>query len=205
MYRDPSAAPLLDLRRGLKAVMDVLNAMIRDGFRWHGWWSSRPSGMKSSGWGLSILLLGRIFSRLGVVVLASLVVLLGIFIVSFLISSMGSLCVIHSVVHRRDEAIRGWRNWLREDPLVHPHKWLRPDLVPPQLHFSCVSPILRLVVLGFLPILLGLMRNSEKPGFPIVVAPGKGRPALRNPLMGSTAGCPCFQRYLCLSLLGGAC
>ena len=38
---------------------------------------------------------------------------------------------IHSVVvHRRDEAIRVWRSWLREDPLVHPYKWLRPDLVP---------------------------------------------------------------------------
>ena len=32
---------------------------------------------------------------------------------------------IHSVVvHRRDEAIRGWRNWIREDPLIHPKKWL---------------------------------------------------------------------------------
>ena len=30
---------------------------------------------------------------------------------------------IHGLlVHRRDEAIRGWRNWLREDPLVHPYK-----------------------------------------------------------------------------------
>ena len=39
---------------------------------------------------------------------------------------------IHSiVVHRRDEAIRRWRNWIREDPLVHPKKWLRPDLVLP--------------------------------------------------------------------------
>ena len=39
---------------------------------------------------------------------------------------------IHQVVvHRRDEGIRGWREWLREDPLVHPCKWLRPDLVPP--------------------------------------------------------------------------
>ena len=28
---------------------------------------------------------------------------------------------IHAVVaHRRDEAIRGWRNWVREDPMVHP-------------------------------------------------------------------------------------
>ena len=33
------------------------------------------------------------------------------------------------VVYRRDEAIRVWRSWLREDPLVHPYKWLRPDMV----------------------------------------------------------------------------
>ena len=26
------------------------------------------------------------------------------------------------VVHRREEAIRRWRNWLREDPPVHPYK-----------------------------------------------------------------------------------
>ena len=41
------------------------------------------------------------------------------------------------VVHRRDEAIRGWRNWVREDPLVHPYKWLRPDLVPPAPFLQC--------------------------------------------------------------------
>ena len=40
------------------------------------------------------------------------------------------------VVHRR-EAIRGWRNWLREDPLAHPYKWLRPDLVPPAPYLQC--------------------------------------------------------------------
>ena len=41
---------------------------------------------------------------------------------------------IHQVVvHRRDEAVQGWRNWIREDPLVHPYRWLRPDLVPPAL------------------------------------------------------------------------
>ena len=27
-----------------------------------------------------------------------------------------------AVVHRREEAIRGWRNWFREDPLLHPYK-----------------------------------------------------------------------------------
>ena len=41
------------------------------------------------------------------------------------------------VVHRRDEAIRVWRNWLREDPLVHPYRWLRPDLVPPAPFLQC--------------------------------------------------------------------
>ena len=85
---------------------------------------------------------------------------------------------IHSVVvHRRDDAIRGWRNWVREDPLIY--KWLRPDLVPPVLFFN-VTPIFRLAVLGCWLTLLGLMRNSERLGFPTFVVVGKGRPALRN-------------------------
>ena len=51
------------------------------------------------------------------------------------------------VVHRRDEAIRAWRNWLREDarvrnwlredPLVHPYTWLGPDVVPPAPFLQC--------------------------------------------------------------------
>ena len=41
------------------------------------------------------------------------------------------------VVHRRDEAIRGWRNWIREDPMVHPNRWLRPDLVPLAPFLQC--------------------------------------------------------------------
>ena len=41
------------------------------------------------------------------------------------------------VVHRRDEAIRGWRNWILDDPLVHPYRWLRPDLVPPAPFLQC--------------------------------------------------------------------
>ena len=45
---------------------------------------------------------------------------------------------IHGVVvHRRDEAIRGWRNWLGEDPLVHTYKWLRSDLVHPAPFLHC--------------------------------------------------------------------
>ena len=45
---------------------------------------------------------------------------------------------IHAVVvHRRDDAIRGWRNWIREDPLVHAYEWLRPDLVHPAPFLQC--------------------------------------------------------------------
>ena len=105
---------------------------------------------------------------------------------------------IHSiVVHRRDEAIRSWRNWIREDPLVHPYKWLRLDLVPLPLFFS-VSRIFLLVVLVFYLILLGLMRNSERPGFPFFVAVGKGRPALRNSIVRLRGGYLCYRRFLCL-------
>ena len=42
------------------------------------------------------------------------------------------------VVHRRDEAIRSSRGWLREDPLVRPYRCLRPDLVPPSSFLRCV-------------------------------------------------------------------
>ena len=60
------------------------------------------------------------------------------FIVSFLVFINVFSDFIHSVaVHRRDEAIRGWRNWIREDPLVHPYKWLRPDLVLPAPFLQC--------------------------------------------------------------------
>ena len=41
------------------------------------------------------------------------------------------------VVHRRDEAIRRWRNQLREDSFVHPYKWLVPDLVTPAPFLQC--------------------------------------------------------------------
>ena len=45
---------------------------------------------------------------------------------------------IHRIVfHRRDEAIRSWRGLLREDPLVRPYRWLRPDSVPPSPFLRC--------------------------------------------------------------------
>ena len=35
-----------------------------------------------------------------------------------------------NVVHRKDKAVQGWMAWILEDPLVHPYRWLRPNVVP---------------------------------------------------------------------------
>ena len=106
--------------------------------------------------------------------------------------------VLRVVVHRRDGAFTAWRNWLREDPLIHPYKWLRPDMVPPAPFLQCNSHLTP----GGSGVLAdpGLMRNSEKPGFPIFVVLGKGRPALRTSFMRWMVGRLCYLRslYLCL-------
>ena len=34
-------------------------------------------------------------------------------------------------ISRRDEGIRRWNRWLREDLSSRPYAWLRPDFVPP--------------------------------------------------------------------------
>ena len=105
---------------------------------------------------------------------------------------------IHSVVvHRRDEAIRGWRNWLREDLLVHPYKWHRPDLVHLAPFLHGVSLILHLVGLGFGIVLTGLRKNSVKLGFPTFAALGKERPALRSSIGKFRIGCLCCLGLRC--------
>ena len=35
------------------------------------------------------------------------------------------------VVSRRDDGIRKWKGWLKEDLSSRPYAWLRPDFVPP--------------------------------------------------------------------------
>ena len=130
LYRDSSIAPLLDLRRRLKAVMELVDAMIRYGV------SLSRSIELSAQWD-KILRIGPLFP----VTLDDFQVLRGVGLGDFY---HGVCCIhrrlcdfIHSiVVHRRDEATRGWCNWIKEDPLVHPYKWLRPDLVPPA-PFQC--------------------------------------------------------------------
>ena len=173
LYRDSSIAPLLDMRRRFRAVLGVLDAMIRSGI------SLARSVELTAQWD-RIVAVGPMYP----VTLDDVHAVqgLGLGDIYRVISGIHRrLCdFIHSiVVHRRDEAIREWRNWVWEDPLVHPYKWLRPDLVLPASFFS-VSPIFHLVVLGFLLIRLGLMKNSQRLGFPTFAALGKGIQALRK-------------------------
>ena len=53
-----------------------------------------------------------------------------------------------------------------------------------------MSLILRLEVLECLLTLLGLMKNSERLGFPTFVVLGKRRPALTESMIGLENGCP---------------
>ena len=48
-----------------------------------------------------------------------------------------SVFVHKIVVHRRDEAIRVWRNWLREDPSGSPSQVVALDMVPPAPFLQC--------------------------------------------------------------------
>ena len=130
-YRYASLAPLLDMRRSFKAVIDVLDAMIRSGI------SLSRSVELTAQWD-KILALGPLHP----VTLDDLSFDRGMGVGVFLHVASGvhrRLCdFIHAVVVcRRDEAVRGWRYWIREDPLVHPYRWLRPDLVPPAPFLQC--------------------------------------------------------------------
>ena len=131
LHRDSSLAPLLDMRRRFKAVMDILDAMIRYGV------SLSRSLELTAQWD-QILALGPMYP----VTLDDLSFGRDLGIGAFFDAAAGihrRLCdFIHQVVvHRRDEAIRGWRNWIREDPLVHLYRWLGPDLVPPAPFLQC--------------------------------------------------------------------
>ena len=111
LYRDSSIAPLLDKRCRFKAVMELLDAMIRCGV------SLSRSLELSAQWD-RILAIGPLCR----VTLGDLQVVRGVGLGDF----YQVVCGVHRrlsdfihafVVHRRDEAIRGRRNWVREDPL----------------------------------------------------------------------------------------
>ena len=130
LYRDSSIAPLLDMRRRFKTVMSVLDAMIRYGISCPICCSHCSMGQDSCCWPLYPVTLDDLGAIQGLDI--------GEFhrVVSDIHHRLGDF--IHAVVvHRRDDAIRGRRNWIREDPLVHPCKWLRLDLVLPAPFLQC--------------------------------------------------------------------
>ena len=131
LYCDSSVAPLLDMRRRFKAVMDVLDAMIRYGV------SLSRSVELTAQWDKT-LALGPMYP----VIVDDFSLVRGLGIGAFFHAASGvhrrlSDFIHRIVVHRRDEATRVWRNWIREDPLVRPYRWLRPDLVPPAPFLQC--------------------------------------------------------------------
>ena len=107
LYRDSSIAPLLNLRRRFKAVMDVLGANIRCGV------SPARSVELLVQWE-RILAVGPLYP----VTFDDLNIARGLGLGDFhRVASDAHRRLndfIHQVVfHRRDEAIRGWRNWIR--------------------------------------------------------------------------------------------
>ena len=131
LYRDSSAAPVLDLRRKLRAVLNLLDAIVRCGASlvrdvelshlWDCIVRLGPLGSvsveeyvaaRTCGVGESRRLVAGLYDRV-------------------------SIFVRGIVAHRRNVGITAWRNWLREDPLVHPYRWLRADRLPPSPFLQC--------------------------------------------------------------------
>ena len=183
LHRDSSTAPLLDLRRRLKVVFDILEGIIREGF------TLARSFELSNQWSC-ILSAGPLHP----VTMDDLLSVqrggLGWFreVVGDLRARLSDF--IHRiVVHRRDEAIRSWRSWLREDPLVRPSRWLRPDLVPPSPFLRC-DPCLT-------PCGSGVLASPDQIDEEFRKALGKGKPAWRNSMRKLLDGCLCYLRLIC--------
>ena len=114
LYRDSSAAPVLDLRRNLKAILDLLDSTIRLG-------ASLARDVQLMHLWNSVVRLGSIGSvRLEEYAAAR---ICGIGesrrLVAVLYGRVSSF-VKKIVAYRRSAGITAWRNWVREDPLVHP-------------------------------------------------------------------------------------
>ena len=127
LHRDASLAPLIDMRRRFKAVMDVLDAMIRSGI------ALSQSVELTAQWDEILA-----FGPLHPVTLDDLSFDQGMGIGAFFHAASGIHRRLSDFIHavvvcRRDEAVREWRNWIREDPMVHPYRWLRPLQCKPDL------------------------------------------------------------------------
>ena len=122
LYRDSSIAPLIHLRRRLRSVLDVVAAISRSGY-------SLARGLELTRQWSKVLQCGPLGT-----------VTEGAFAYGFWslgLTGFGVEVGAYIVVRRKDCAVRGWRAWILEDPLMHPYRWLRPDLVPPSPFLQC--------------------------------------------------------------------
>ena len=131
LYRDSSAAPVLDLRRKLKAVLDLLDAIIRCG-------ASLTRAVELSHLWDCIVRLGPLGSVSVEEYVAARTCGVGESrrLVAGLYDRVSTF-FRGIVAHRRSVGITAWRSWLREDPLVHPYRWLRAERVPPSPFLQC--------------------------------------------------------------------
>ena len=191
LYRDLSVAPLLDMRRRFKVVMDLLNAMIRSGV------SLSRSVELTAQWD-QILALGPMFP----VTLDDLSVDRGLGIGAFFdiasdVHRRLSDFIHQVVIHRRDAAIRVGAIGFGRIPwfiLIVGFDLIWCHLLP---FFSVTLDLLLMVQVSYL-ILIRLMQNSERPGFPIFAVLGKGRPALTNSALRLMGGYRYFLRFISL-------
>ena len=116
MYQDSSIAPILDLRRWLEIVVDVLGEMIRSGF-------TLARSLEISVQWDCILRAGPFHSVSADDLLRVREGELGWFheVVQMLHCRL-SVFIHRVVVLRRGATLRSWRDWLREDPLVRPYR-----------------------------------------------------------------------------------
>ena len=131
LYQSRSMAPVLTCKKRLRRVECLLSAIDRDGFtlcrgiELHRQWScclaNEPPGFLD--WGSLVAAPSTGVAGFKAEVIAA-------------IDTVSDF-VRRVVVCRREAAIRGWRNWILEDPLVHPYRWLRADLVPPAPFLVC--------------------------------------------------------------------
>ena len=117
MYRDSSIAPMLEMRRRFKAVMDVLDSMFRNG-------ASLSRSVELTVQWDRILAAGPVY----LVTLEDFRAVQGQGLGHFLriVSDVHHRLsdFIHGVVvHRRDEAFRGWRIGCGRIPLFTRKKW----------------------------------------------------------------------------------
>ena len=127
---DHSVAPLVDLRRRLRAVLDIIAAIGRSGFTVSGgleltrqWSSIVAAGPQGN---VTADDIARI-SGLGLAGMEASVVDL----------HHGLNGLLQNIVRsRRDRALLGWKAWILENPSSHPYRWLRPDLIPLPLFFA---------------------------------------------------------------------